>query len=241
MWVRLQPFAAGKRGNAPGEYEDALWPRRRLTRELASAGGFRCAVADGATEASFSAIWARLLVEAYRRGALGPDLAILPALQRCWQERVQQVPLPWYAEEKVRLGAFSSLLGVTVTGGHWEAFAVGDSCLFHRRGHSFLTVFPVACSADLAAAPHLISSLPAHNTALGGHIHCAQGSLQPGDTLYLVTDALAGWILRHIEAGSPCAELDTLYPNTFPAWLEAQRDTRAIRNDDTTLIRIDIR
>ncbi len=234
MRIRLRPLAAGKRGNARQEYEDALWPRRGLVGD-----GIRCAVADGATEASFSGLWARLLVEAYRRGALGPDLAALPILQRRWQERVQRVPLPWYAEEKARLGAFSALLGLTITDGGWEALAVGDSCLFHRREGSW-TVFPIGCSALLTAAPHLIPSLPARSTDITAHLHRAHGSLQSSDTLYLATDALAGWLLRHIEAGSPCADLDTLQPATFPAWLEAQRDARTIRNDDTTVIRIDV-
>lgn len=231
----VQSLAAGKRGNAPAEYEDARWPRRRLVSNR-----LRCAVADGATEASFSGVWARLLVEAYRRGALGADLAALPALRKCWQDRVQRVPLPWYAEEKARLGAFSSLLGVTIAEGRWEALAVGDSCLFHRRRDSFLTVFPIERSADLAAAPHLLSSLPAHRIP-SEHLHRACGSLQGGDTLYLATDALAGWLLRRIESGAPCDDLDALRPATFPVWLAAQRAGGAIRNDDTTLIRIDVR
>jgi len=235
MRVRVRALAAGKHGNEPEEYEDAYWPRRAFARSA-----IRCAVADGATEASFSGVWARLLVESYRRGALRTDLAALPLLQRRWREHVASKSLPWYAEEKARLGAFSSLLGITVENGYWQAMAVGDSCLFHVRDGAVLTAFPIEHSDDLSAAPHLISSLPANNKLLTGHLRIAQGTAETGDTLYVMTDALAGWFLRRVEDGHPLHELAELHPRTFPAWLDTQRANRSIRNDDTTVIRINI-
>ncbi|HZS93764.1 MAG TPA: hypothetical protein VFA78_03135 [Chloroflexota bacterium] len=233
--VRIRPLAAPKRGSAPDEYEDAYWPRRALVREEV-----RCAVADGATESSFSGAWARLLVDAYRRGVLDDELTALPHLQRRWQERVDAIPLPWYAEEKARMGAFSSLLGVTIRNGRWEAVAIGDSCLFHGRAGDVLTAFPVTESTELTAAPHLVSSKSSRNATLRDHIRHADAPLEIGDILYLATDALAGWILRRIEAGLPLTELATLHPATFAAWLATERDNLTIRNDDTTLIRIDV-
>ncbi|HZU13808.1 MAG TPA: protein phosphatase 2C domain-containing protein [Chloroflexota bacterium] len=234
MRLRVRPLVAPKRGSTPEEYEDARWPvRSGVHRSL------RCAVADGATEASFSGLWARLLVEAFRHGRLDAALTALPALQEQWQAAVAGIPLPWYAEEKARLGAFSALLGVTVTGGRWDAVAVGDSCLFHIREGGLLAAFPIERAEDLAAAPHLVSSLPRHNAALPAHLRTACGELRDGDVLYLATDAMAGWLLRRLADGACHNELAALRPAGFPAWLDAQRDAGTIRNDDTTLIRID--
>ena len=94
---------------------------------------FNCAIADGATETSFADIWARLLTKAYcsdemARNSL-PDA--LPSLQHLWLEQVGSKPLPWYAAEKVRDGAFSTLLGLSIMQEradaiNWSAMAIGD-------------------------------------------------------------------------------------------------------------------
>lgn len=234
MRLRVRPLAAPKQGSAPEEYEDALWPDRPGTYRA-----LRCAVADGATEASFAGLWARLLVDAFRRGRLDAAMSHLPALQETWLAAVATRPLPWYAEEKARLGAFSSLLGVRIARGRWQALAVGDSCLFHLRGDRLLRAFPVARADDLAAAPYLIASRPHHNAALGAHVRAEAGDLRPGESLYLATDAVAGWLLRRAEAGETIAALAGLRAGGFTAWLATERAAGALRNDDTTLIRID--
>ena len=59
MHVFAQPFWAPKQGNEDNEYEDAFWPRKSIEHRATS---FHCAVADGATETSYSGIWAKQLV-----------------------------------------------------------------------------------------------------------------------------------------------------------------------------------
>ena len=62
--LSVQAFSCQKAGNARTEYEDA-WAIR----------GCRVAVADGATESSFSALWAALLALAEGALAANPRLA----------------------------------------------------------------------------------------------------------------------------------------------------------------------
>src|SRR5262245_53960409 len=115
MHVLAQPFWLQKVGNAPEEYEDAVWPEQLTETEGKL---FRCAVADGATETSFSGAWANVLVRAYGQGQLNARnlWKSLPCLQKEWLHSVRLCaqPLPWYAEEKLRDGAFSSILGLTL-------------------------------------------------------------------------------------------------------------------------------
>src|SRR5438477_11487250 len=91
-------FHLPKRGHAPGEYEDAFAgdPARR-----------RFAVADGASESSFAAAWARLLAEGFV-AARKPwrDLDWLGPLRQRWAGEVDGLELPWYAEMKREEGAF---------------------------------------------------------------------------------------------------------------------------------------
>jgi hypothetical protein len=63
MHILAQAFWLPKAGNNIDEYEDAFWPRRQID---ASAEAFSFAVADGATETSFSKLWAEMLVRALR-------------------------------------------------------------------------------------------------------------------------------------------------------------------------------
>ena len=99
MHVVADSWWQPKRGHAPEEYEDAFCP---VHADLTTAQ-FRCAVADGATEASFSRQWARTLTRAYWHGALRADhfAADVERLQSRWRAVFaarRQTQLPWYAQ-----------------------------------------------------------------------------------------------------------------------------------------------
>src|SRR5262249_13326262 len=114
MHVSAQPYWIPKEGSSEEEYEDAHWPSDQVEGSGAS---FSFAVADGATEASYSKAWAQILVEAYCNNHLDASHLVesLSDLQAKWKESLDTQSLPWYAEEKVRDGAFSSLLGLTIS------------------------------------------------------------------------------------------------------------------------------
>jgi hypothetical protein len=250
MHVFAQPFWAPKRGNEDSEYEDAFWPRKAIECETPD---FRCAVADGATETSFSRIWARQLVRYFCKNS---DAAPFDGdgfcrLQQRWSTVVHKRPLPWYAEEKARLGAFAAIVGLVLRSnddemrGNWQAVAVGDSCLFQMRGEEVLVRFPLADSSAFTNRPHLLSSNPAHTGRVTDHIRNIEGGWQKEDTFYLMTDALACWFMREDEGGRmPWKILRDLNTRDqgkpFREWIEDLRREGAIRNDDVTLLRVDI-
>ena len=252
MHVFARPFWAPKGGSADSEYEDAFWPR---TAKEAKVADFRCAVADGATETSYSAIWAKQLVRYFCKESSNVpfDGASLRQLQRRWSAIVRRRPLPWYAEEKVHLGAFAAVLGLILYdgacagrgNGNWQAVAIGDSCLVQVRGDAVLARFPLAASAAFSNRPHLLSSNPAHNSRIVDHLQKMDGTWQSGDAFYLMTDALAFWFIREVEdrrrPWSILRDLGTRdEPKPFREWVESLRAERAIRNDDVTLLRVDI-
>src|SRR5205809_470835 len=111
MHIVARSVCLPKAGNSIDEYEDACWPIEPLCIDVTD---FRCAIADGATETSFADIWARLLTENYRHMNPADLIDILPGLQHIWLEQVSTKTLPWYAAEKVKDGAFSTLLGLTI-------------------------------------------------------------------------------------------------------------------------------
>jgi hypothetical protein len=214
------------------------------------------AVGDGATEASFSALWARLLVQDYGEGLLTAETLSdrLLVLRERWLDEVSKEPLPWYAEEKLRSGAFSSFLGLTIEhdpetrrdGGHWTALAIGDSCLFHVRSDKLLLVYPLDRTAQFDNRPVLVPSVSGWDESLRDAIRVEKGSWREGDVFYLMTDALACWFLRRLELrdGDPFGFVNGMHDDaSYENVIRHQRADRSedgmvmLKNDDVTLVR----
>jgi hypothetical protein len=236
--LRWQAFRLAKQGNAAADYEDA-----------AAGDGVRgrFAVADGASEASFAAIWARLLVERFVNDPGKPwhDLDWVDPLRREWSTAVDGLPLPWYAEEKRELGAFATFLGLAFRpsavgpNGYWRAVAVGDCGLFHTRGGRVLCSFPMTNSTDFSNRPMLLRSRPGQSVRR----ELAHGRWKSQDRFLLMTDALAQWFLARSErGGDPLAEISDLLTEStsFADWVADRRKQAGLRNDDVTLIVVDV-
>jgi hypothetical protein len=246
MRIHSEAFWLPKAGNTEEEYEDAFWPQEPVD---SSAAVFRVAVADGATEASFSALWAQLLVKAYCEGKFDEGLheGALVDLQTQWIQDIGSQPLPWYAEQKVLDGAFSSLIGVTfqqasspaVNNGSvlWRAVAVGDSCLFQVRDDRLIQAFPLNNSNEFNNRPALISSRQEFNDRLPNSIFDCEGMLEIDDSLYLMTDALACWFLSALEQGHKPWKIKHWVQ--IKKWVTGLRRTKKIRNDDVTIVQIE--
>jgi hypothetical protein len=256
---RVTPLWLPKAGQPEAEYEDACAPRRASEWD-AGAGLWRCAVADGATEAADSAIWAKMLVRAYAAGALDPEAfaAGLAPLRARWAAAIAAAgagrPLPWYLEEKRRAGAYAALVGLTLDACRrsWSALAVGDCCLFHLRAAELLYSFPLRAASDAGSRPVLIASRPARDVRRA--LRITAGDWQPGDVFLLASDALAVWFLRAWEQGGQpwplppaLATAFGLGPDgrgaspgaaraAFAEWVAELRGARALRDDDVTLV-----
>jgi serine/threonine protein phosphatase PrpC len=248
MRVRVEVFGLPKAGNTDDEYEDASWPSGAIEEERAS---LNLAVADGATETSFSASWAKLLVEAFGDDVLhGATLIedLLP-LQSRWKQQVGEKPLPWYAEEKLRSGAFAALAGLRLqSDGTWSALAVGDSCIFQVRKDELISRFPLESSEQFDDRPVLISSTRTGGLEAAQHVRSKDGEWKPGDTFYLMTDAIACYLLRRWENHDGERDLLALFDDVgdalkFGEFVNHERgqslpDGRhLLRNDDVTVIR----
>ncbi len=245
MHVIADPFWLPKDGNSDAEYEDAFWPQDPMEK---AGECVRFAVADGATEASYSGLWARLLVEAIGRGRLcGKRYAAnLSALQAQWRSQLTTKELSWFAEEKVRSGAFSSFLGLVLcelpTGKRkWRTFAIGDSCVVQIRRDEVVMSFPIQESTSFNNRPILLSSNPARNA--DGQVPGITGSWESEDCFCMMTDALACWFLTEIErGGKPWEPLRDMQPqeHRFARFVGRLRRNKSIRNDDVTLLRISV-
>lgn len=239
--LTVDSFSVQKAGNEPAENEDACAVRKHYP------GGYRVAVADGATESSFSQLWASLLVENFVNGSsLDPEelLASLPELRKTWNEHVGKRDLPWYAKEKAQMGAFAAFLGLTVDLElqRWHAVAIGDCNLFlvdsGGPGLRLVDAFPLVESKSFGMSPYLLGTSEERSKEASEHIITATGCLRPGDTFFLTSDALAAWLFSKYEKETPLWDtLAALDESSFAAMIDGARDD-GLHNDDSTLVRL---
>jgi hypothetical protein len=238
-------FSVPKRGNLPEENEDAF------AREDV-AGVF--AIADGATEGAFSRVWARQLVGQFREKPLGSR--VLSAID--WEEWLPRfaAPLPasesppWFWDRAVERGSFATILGLSFTlpeskvfAAAWQAIAVGDSCLFQVKPDQLLLSFPLDHTHDFGAAPFLVGTTGNTGALLIDKARGTQGRLAVDESLVLVTDALAAWVLADAkESGQRAARLSRISnDDEFVAFVESLRSADQIKNDDCTLVVIGLK
>lgn len=255
--------AAAKHGNSATEYEDA-WSAVALTRsdEEIDARGWRCAVADGASESLLAGKWADELVRAFT-GAVGTaDSAAFaetvrlvagrwPAVVADYIERREsdENPLKWYEKPGLDKGAHATLLTVELSSSDddhgdgrcvWTASALGDTCVFQVRDDRLMAAFPMVDSGSFDTSPGLVGSRGLDTDLLARRIVSHAGELQGGDDLYLGTDAFAAWFLaRHEQGRRPWHVLRDLGLTVdFDEWLAQERADGRMRNDDVTLVHL---
>ncbi|MFA4901803.1 MAG: hypothetical protein WC600_03565 [Desulfobaccales bacterium] len=173
---------------------------------------------------------------------------LLP-LQPIWHASIHWDKLPYYAYDKAQEGAFTTFLGLRLfhTGnamvGSWEAWAVGDCCLFHVRQEQVIAKFPMKASEDFGNSPYLICSHPQQKLNLLEKMETYRGSFSVNDTFFLTTDALGQWFLQECEAErEPWSKLLAITnESNFVEFVTNLRRDGTIRNDDTTLIIIQVK
>lgn len=250
-----------KAGNSSGQSDDAAWPPPApYPRDLLEPQ-VRLVLADGATESYLAGQWAQTLV-----ATVGADkhAQVADAIDKArdrWTSIVSDYvaeragssrPLQWYEEPALERGAGATLLVVDMHcpvpgAGHskWKAWAIGDSCVFLARKGRLARRFPVMASGDFGMRPTLVSSLKNDTRTLLEHMRRAHGTCLPDDTLLLMTDALAQWVLdrpheRRARVGACLRWREEAQPEEFPAWIAELRAAGDVRNDDTTLMLVSI-
>jgi hypothetical protein len=183
-------------------------------------------------------------------------------------------PLAWYEQPGIERGAHATLAVLElrrVPGGgalaaapeaapeaapkdpawswHWDAVALGDSCVFHVRDGKLLAALPITSPDGFDTSPNLIGSRDPDLGLIAARSHAQSGRCETGDRLYLATDALSAWILAAAD-GSPEPwdsggwEAALLGPAALPpeersaafaAWVGQRRADGSLRNDDVAL------
>jgi hypothetical protein len=234
-----------KEDSAPSECEDAI---------SINADALRYALADGATEAFDSRNWARRLVDRWTHADNAP-LSVEAFcvwveeqgrwLHASWDDRA----LPWYAEAKARQGSFAAFVGLQLRACddalHWQAIALGDSCMIQRRADSIRRAMPISDDSRFNSSPVLVPSLKSLREAVLLHATSDGGLAERGDVFLLLSDAAAAWYLKlskdrravgeEFDSLLALSDSDSLYE-----LFRQERHEKRINNDDIAILRIAI-
>ncbi|HEV7933170.1 MAG TPA: hypothetical protein VGP70_12800 [Actinomadura sp.] len=267
MRGNLAIFKVPKDGSTEEEYEDAACCVPEPTDDGEVSGdGLRVAVADGASESLLAGHWARLLSGEFMDSKVSTvsepqqfAATFISAASR-WDATVARYvteraargkPIKWYEQPGLDRGAYATLIAtyfsdtlMDARAVAWHAAALGDSCLFQVRDDQLTTMFPMTASVDFGTNPDLLCSRGQDEGLVAERVRFTSGTCEEGDSFFVCTDALAAWFLNRCEVGErPWIELTDLGSTempTFAEWVAAQRSAGLMRNDDVTLVRVDI-
>ena len=242
--LTVNEFHRSKTGNTEVEYEDAY----AMDSEK---GTF--AVADGATESSFSNIWAQALVSTFVENPPGfgtndRDVMkeILQLARAQWYSKIDWNSMPWFQKNKALLGSYSTLLGLQIDIAderkRFRCMTIGDSCMFHVSGER-MESFPFSDSGDMSNTPRLMwsgrgfANGQSKEVDIPG-IEVKYGKLRSGDMIILATDAISKWMLSR-KAERPWEDL---LENSveFDSYVGNLISSGEVKNDDVTLVFITI-
>jgi len=255
LQTRAVVFAVEKAGSSLREWEDGAAAE---AGDLRYGPNPRFALAVGATEAYDSIHWVERLLDSF----MGSAGRAVPPLDhdsmRTWLERAQHdwTTAPrnfanFFEERKFAEGSFATFLGCEIgrmADGRftWSAVALGDTVLFHVRDGRLVEQFPALRAEDFGITPDGVhtraEALPLMMDQL--QIKTGGAALAPGDRLFLATDALADWIVRALRREGQERVWQLLsrfaHPEGFTRFVADRRAARSMKNDDVTLMRVDV-
>ncbi len=222
--------------------------------------GLIAAVSDGASSAFMSRAWARVLVSGFVEHPPSPTLDSL----REWTARQSdrwgraasdasgdRDDVEWWNEASTARGSSATLLGVQLlpsgAGVRWSAIAVGDTVVAQVRpnpiegGVALIRSFPIEGADTFDSTPELLPTTATDDVADLPALRFTEGTAEVGDSLLIMTDALAQWALRN-EAGErpPWAWLLGATGTDLDGVVGTCRADGSMVDDDVTLARITI-
>ncbi len=223
---------------SPEANEDAI--------QLALEAG-RIAVCDGASESFDSKTWARLLTDRFVRRPRVSAKWLAQATAE-YAARFDPTALSWSKQAAFDRGSFATLLGVELLPdkGQIRVLGVGDSVAVLIEAGSRVQSFPYARAEQFQERPVLLATNDRLNTTFASRSyfrkHRTTWSLEGRNKpiLLCMTDALGQWAMSREEEGNPVWNLIANIGNEpeLEELVLRERQARAMRTDDTTLVRV---
>lgn len=215
--------------------------RQDLNEDAYALDKGRLALSDGASESYDSQTWAKLLTNAYVLDQRVSTSWVADKVQ-AYVASVDFASLTWSKQAGFERGSFATLLGLEMapSGTDADVLAIGDSLALLVRNGMKLTSFPFHNAEQFDARPELLSTLTAANVFVSKSdfftSNSVTWSVQSGDQILLVTDAIGHWLLSCDEALGILLTVKT--QEEFERLVLERRSNKTMRLDDSTVLRI---
>jgi len=229
-----------KEGTALSEWEDGAAYSRQ-------SGWF--AVADGASTGSNSREWAFTLTNAFITAKDDKVFDDTTTGFVDWVVRTRKSFDPqadsflpskapkWVQVAGSQRGSYATLLAGRIADGKVRAVAVGDCCLFRLSPSGTVRSFPLNSPTDFGSSPQLIRSKQSDDATLTSAVRRYEQELDPGDVVFVASDALAEWLTRQIRNRPVWQMLAKIGHGGFQDLCQDLRADHQMKNDDITLFR----
>ncbi len=146
--------------------------------------------------------------------------------------------------EKLDRGTHATLAAVEFSDSETiQILTVGDSCVFWQDGGG-IKMLPELSSEDFGAFPNTICHLPKTWQNLKQKVVNKEIKFRNNLPILLCTDALACWLVKELKEQNDFSVLEKISQfsdsNTFEEFIQGLRERKEIRNDDVTLVVIDV-
>jgi serine/threonine protein phosphatase PrpC len=206
------------------------------------------AIADGVSSSMFARRWAQILTRGIVEEAevvLDPEQLSewLSSRREEWSESIDEAALAWHQKAKLRDGAHSTLLWMSLSPAdeaetyHLTAHNIGDCLLLHCRDDELLASFPFDSADQFNQETPALCSIGPNDDATPS-IETFETECQVGDLLVLCSDAFGAFALAQQESQSPI-DWHALWQQSQEDWsdeIQTLRDESQIRFDDTTVV-----
>lgn len=243
LFLKIRSFKTPKLGLSEKECEDSYALSNPKSETV------RIAVTDGATESLFSNVWADLLAQTYiDKGSdfLNDLQSISDHLVNQATERIKQMPdtRHWFMYEKLERGSHATFAGIEFyNDDKIKILTIGDSCVFWRYKHDGrFEMLPELSPEDFGVFPASICNLPQTWKTLPQKEISKELTSTNVSQIIICTDSLACWLAKKlISEPSAWEELFTISDCTnFTNFFTNLREKKEMRNDDITLVLIDV-
>lgn len=132
--------------------------------------------------------------------------------------------------------AACTFVGLHIDADKWVATTIGDSCLVVVQKNNIIDVIPQIKAGDFGNYPDYFAS----NSNNNGIVNIVKHNIETVDSFLIMTDALAEWLLSP-NRGLRLEKLMSIKSHEdFIQLIESERDNHSLKDDDSTLLRIDI-
>ncbi|BDA75935.1 hypothetical protein CAL7716_101010 (plasmid) [Calothrix sp. PCC 7716] len=243
--LKIRSFRIPKDGFTEDECED----NSAISSE--SSETVRIAVSDGATEGIFSSIWSELLVNKYVEA--GSQIFVPSQLNFVHDEfvlkafqNISNMPETrhWFMYEKLDRGTHATMATVEFSNSNTiQISTIGDSCIFWYNQNE-IGMLPELSSNDFASFPNTICHSPNTWQNIDNKLVKKEILIDNFFQISLCTDALACWLVKRLKEQNELLNWSKIFEisclSSFKEFIQELRARKEIRNDDVTLVLIDV-